>query len=343
MWKRHFLAVAILLAAGRCVRASDEPGTQQFLNMILGQHNFLQAVSSPVVLNVEFTGQGNVALHGKFQLRWQSKDHWWNRVDFGPFQQIVVRDGEKEYTLRNMPFTPLQVQELIELFNLEAEPLAAASGPVLSHAEGGASMVCVEDHSPRKARPVHELCADANSHDLLSETWNEENDQARSHRFSHYEEINGVRYPRQLVVYFNTSKLLSATVTRFEPMTFDNQLLEPPPGAVERNKCADLKTPVPVKKKSINVVQHPNLNLQSMLAVTVLADGTVGDIHVLQSGGTILDSPAISTIRRWKFKPAMCGNRPVDDDLTAEVEYRAFPYFRIHNTAPLGVTTVTLR
>ena len=101
MYYWFLLAGALLVSAVPGLRASSDPTSQQLLDSVIRQHNFIQAARAPFALEAEFTGQANVPLQGHFRIRWQSKDHWWTRVEFGPFQQIRIRNGEMEYIARN--------------------------------------------------------------------------------------------------------------------------------------------------------------------------------------------------------------------------------------------------
>lgn len=47
------------------------------------------------------------------------------------------------------------------------------------------------------------------------------------------------------------------------------------------------------------------------LAVTVLADGGVGEVTVLASAGQAFDDAAVAAVRRWRFVPAKRGESPV--------------------------------
>lgn len=47
------------------------------------------------------------------------------------------------------------------------------------------------------------------------------------------------------------------------------------------------------------------------LVVTVETDGTVTSPEVVESGGAAFDQPALSTVRTWKFTPAMRAGKPV--------------------------------
>ncbi len=49
-----------------------------------------------------------------------------------------------------------------------------------------------------------------------------------------------------------------------------------------------------------------------LLQLEVLADGTVGEVTVVESSGSdLLDEEAIRKVRTWRFAPARCGGRPV--------------------------------
>jgi TonB family protein len=52
------------------------------------------------------------------------------------------------------------------------------------------------------------------------------------------------------------------------------------------------------------------------LEFTVLTDGRVGAVHVIQSAGKDLDQPFIRAVKATKFKPAMCGTEPVELEIT---------------------------
>jgi Gram-negative bacterial TonB protein C-terminal len=324
MFFRLLLAGALLVAAAPGVWAIDDSTSQELLNSVLIQHNFIQAAPAPFVLEAEFTGQANVAMQGRLRLRWQSKDHWWTRVDFGPFQQIRVRNGEMEYTSRNYEFTPLQVIDLYSLVGIDEDLPSFPVKKMANRIEAGLSMVCLLGRPDGSTKIDHEFCADSSSRDLLNESWSPASEQSRRRHFADYVEANGVRYPGRLEMYMNSSKMISAHITEFKPMPFDPKLLEPPSGAIERRKCLDLKQPIPIRKIKQEEVRFGNRPWigQEVLVMTILTDGSPSDIHVVQSGGSNYDKTAVEAFSDWKFKPAMCGNEAVIQDFMVELNYR---------------------
>jgi protein TonB len=60
----------------------------------------------------------------------------------------------------------------------------------------------------------------------------------------------------------------------------------------------------------------------TMVSITVLTDGSVGDIHLLGSATQSMDDATLQTLKGWRFKPAMCGSEPVVSDIDVVVSFR---------------------
>jgi protein TonB len=60
-----------------------------------------------------------------------------------------------------------------------------------------------------------------------------------------------------------------------------------------------------------------------MLRVEVGADGTVGDVSVVESLDTVygLDDQAVAAARQWEFRPATRGGTPVAVEVTLEMTF----------------------
>lgn len=59
------------------------------------------------------------------------------------------------------------------------------------------------------------------------------------------------------------------------------------------------------------------------VVMTVQADGSVANIHLIGSSLRSMDKVALNTLKTWKFKPAMCGTDPIVSDLQVVVRFRA--------------------
>jgi TonB family protein len=59
-----------------------------------------------------------------------------------------------------------------------------------------------------------------------------------------------------------------------------------------------------------------------VMEVVVRADGTIGNVRVLQGLGSGLDQRAIDAVRQWRFNPARRHGTPVDVMVEIAVEFR---------------------
>jgi TonB family protein len=76
-----------------------------------------------------------------------------------------------------------------------------------------------------------------------------------------------------------------------------------------------MKPAIPIKKPAPLFDRRGNIVGDSAVSLTILADGALGDIQLIGRGGQSLDRPTLEAVKKWKFKPAMCGSEPVVSDL----------------------------
>ena len=171
----------------------------------------------------------------------------------------------------------------------------------------------------------HELCVNSASHDILSDEWKEQPDERRRQQYSDYFDFRGHRYPRKLELLVNGIRVVTANVNSLTTAPLDEALLVAPKGATERRQCADmkharpLKTPDPMYPKPAS---QDRLMGDTAVSLTVLADGSVGDIQLIGRAVHSMDDATLQTLKGWKFKPAMCGDEPVVSDLEVVVSFR---------------------
>ena len=243
----------------------------------------------------------------------------------GGFEQISIQDGDRLYTSRNAGFTPIRIRELTGLIHFAGGPEGLAAKKLKQRVENGISMNCLQViHQNFKGEP-HEVCVNATSHDILSEEWHEKPDELRREQFMDYSDFGGHRYPRELQLQVNGSRAITVTITSLTTATFDEGLLTPPKGAIERRQCADLKHAVPVKTPD---PMYPKSASQNKLmgdvavAMTVLTDGSVTDIQLIGGAAHSMDDATLQTLKGWKFKPATCGTEPIVSDIEVIVSFR---------------------
>jgi len=82
-----------------------------------------------------------------------------------------------------------------------------------------------------------------------------------------------------------------------------------------------VKTPDPMYPKSAS---ENKMMGDTTVAMTVLTDGSVTDIHLIGSAARSMDEATLQTLKGWRFKPAMCGAEPVVSDIQVIVSFRLY-------------------
>ena len=61
-----------------------------------------------------------------------------------------------------------------------------------------------------------------------------------------------------------------------------------------------------------------------LLNLTVDANGTPENVHVLRGAGNGLDEKAVEAVKQYKFKPGMDDGKPVAVTMNVEVNFKLF-------------------
>ncbi|HUZ94602.1 MAG TPA: energy transducer TonB, partial [Edaphobacter sp.] len=59
-----------------------------------------------------------------------------------------------------------------------------------------------------------------------------------------------------------------------------------------------------------------------LVGLTVPADGTPVDVHIIKSGGSYLDKIAITAVRQYRFQPATQNGKQVPVRLNVQVNFK---------------------
>lgn len=322
---KHAPLIVILFLKCLPLLGSTDPTAQQLLVTAKEQASLYRDQASPFELDIGFIVQINAPIQGRLTLKWEASDRWWRKIVMGDFEQIDIRNGEKLHTSRNIEFTPVRVRELISLLEFAEGSEHLVVEKQKQRLESGIEMTCLRvEHKDINDR-ADEICVDPATHEILSDNWQEPPDERHSELYSDYFGFGAHRYPRKLELRVNGIRLITANVDSLTTVSFDETLLSPPKGAIERRRCADMKHAIPLKTPNPMYPKSAKQNRMmgdTAVAMTVLTDGSVTDIHLVGSAARSMDDVTMQTIKSWRFKPAMCGTEPVISDITAVVSFR---------------------
>lgn len=275
-------------------------------------------------LDADFTAQQKLPTQGHVMLKWKQKDQWWRFVQMGDYEQTDVRVGGWLYTTRNDSSTPVRVRQLFQLlqFGENAKDLLADKPQQMM--EYGAKVDCVRVKNKRTKDTPHQICFNA-SHEIASDTWSDLPDSPTREEFSDYVDFAGHRYPRSLQLIDSGGRVLKVSVKKLSAAAFDDALLNKPQGAIERRQCDNWKPPRAIKTPDPPYPPAASRNGSigdSIVSMTVLADGSATDFQLIGSATHAMDQSTLETLKKWKFKPAMCGSEPVVSDVEVIVSFR---------------------
>jgi len=322
--KKLVLTTALVIGTFQPLSATD-PAAQQLLLTAKQQSSLFQDHASALQLDVDFVAQTNVPTTGHLTLKSEGGGRWWRKVVLNGFEQTEVRNGEMLYTNRNMTFTPIRVGELISLLQFAEGSAALVVKKQKRHVENGIRITCLQVEQANREGSAHLICLNSASHDILTDEWQEPPDKHCEEQYSDYFDFRGHRYPRKLQLAVNGSVVITATVQALTATVFDEALLIPPKGAIERRQCHGMRNPVPIETPDPAYPSSARKNKimgDTTVAMTVLADGSVSDIRLIGTATHSLDDATLETLKGWKFKPAMCGSEPVVSDIEVVVSFR---------------------
>jgi TonB family protein len=322
--KKATLVTVLLVGSLPLSTGSTSPAAQQLLVTAKQQASLLHDQTSPIRLDVDFLAQMNVPTKGHLTLKWQGKDLWWRRIVMGDFEQIEIRNGDRQYTTRNLSFIPVRIGELISLIQFAEDSGGLLAKKQKERVENGIGMVCIQVEGERRGK-THEVCVNSASHDILSDEWQEPPDERLREQYTDYFDFGGHRYPRKLQLLVNGINVVIANVVNLTTAAVDQTLLVATKGAIERRKCADMKHAVPVRTPDPMYPKSASENKltgDTIVAMTVLTDGSVSDIQLVGRAARSMDDATLQTLKSWRFKPAMCGAEPVVSDIEVVVSFR---------------------
>jgi TonB family protein len=319
----HALVPLLLLTGGL---GSVDPAEQQLLSSARDLVNIRSTDGNPFQLEADIRLQINVPQDGHLTWKWAAKTAWSQEITLGDYTQINVRQADTLYISRNGSFTPLRVSELEDLVDIFRADVELQIDKVKHENTNGNDSQCMQVRprsGPHVGNTKRELCIDRATKEILSDEVREDHEFRRK-EFTDFAPFRWHRYPRQLKLLENGSAVVKVWVTSLQDATFDERTFVPPPGAIARRQCEHMIHPVPLKTPNPAYPRSAAQNRMSgtvTVALTVLPDGSVTDLHVVGGAGREMDQVTEQTVRKWKFKPAMCGAEPVADDIHVQVNF----------------------
>jgi TonB family protein len=318
----------ILLALGTIALVQNsifaQDSLQQQLMHAKQESDLTMHEPAPFQLEVDFSAQQKLPAQGHLSLKWKSRNQWWRYVALGDYKQIEIRNGGWLYTTRNSNSTPVRVRQLIQMIEYAQNAKDLVADKPQTMMEYGFPVSCMRVKKQHSDETPHQVCLNG-SHEISSDTWWDLPDSPTRLEFADYFDFAGHRIPRSLQMVENGSRAIKANVKSLSATPFNDVLLTKPEGAIERRQCDDWKPPRAVKTPDPPYPPAAGRNGSigdSIVSMTVLADGSATDFQLIGNASHAMDQSTLDTLKKWKFKPAMCGEEPVVADVEVIVSFR---------------------
>jgi hypothetical protein len=235
-----------------------------------------------------------------------------------------VLNGERRYILRNAPFEPQRVSDLKNLLNLSTHfPKSNASNEKKKKLNG-VEVLCIQTKSRDTGTNWGDVCIDPRNMHVVSEISKGIGDVTLMKEFSDYIPLAGHEFPTTFKTKENDRMVMDAHITSLHTSAFDDALLTPPPGAIERRECEGIIPPLIRNQSRDHVPSLDGPGGITSLLITVGTDGSVAEAHVIGRSTPEMDEKILKSLSGWKFSPAMCGEEPVVADVTVAIQIQKF-------------------
>jgi TonB family protein len=273
-----------------------------------------------------FVGKDLENKQGTYTEVWVSDSQWRRettindlvRVEVGTPNRIWKLDNSKEF-----PETAARLPALMEIFPYN-QPFhfERIEENTTQQIAGECAVTSPGPHKEKQA-----FCFDKKSGAIL-ETVSPEirpiSSVAYSCVYGKFRKFGDSWFPREMACFEDQHRKIEGQVVDLsaEPSP-DAALFNPPAGARELGRCAGTSVP-PVQTLSPQPgFPSGGYSEDSTVALSLIVDthGKPQDLKVSQSAGKDFDNQAMTTVQKWRFKPATCDGDPMPMEITLDVHF----------------------
>jgi len=262
---------------------------------------------------------GGTTAQGNYTFNWVSPTEWREEIKFANYARLRVRDVKGYWQKSTLDFQPMLVYELSGMLHVK-DVLRVRSVQTLGKGEcrekDGVRQSCVAVNWAKATDRV--LCFDESNGALIGIEYPQNDRQATPPisriEFGAFRSVGGKLVPFEVRALkdgkaFATVKVLETT----EVKEIDTALFNPPANAVLWPQCDDMQDAQPVERVRVDYspVARMIVAKRVILYAVVEEDGSLSHVTVIQGANPEMNTAAFEAYRRWRYKPAQCGQTPI--------------------------------
>lgn len=312
--------VALYGLCGACLVAQDNPEpVRTFLNAA-DQTDIRAAGSAPFEIDarVELFLQGK-PYDGTYQLSWFAPDHWREEIQLPGYQRIRVGAQKGRWVYRNLDHEILPVAELDAILSSSSRLRGATFAKpekLRTRKELGASLQC--SHLEPRFYDAEDFCFNPQRGTLDVEIFPHGRGNApniTSHEYSDFAALNGKLFPRSMRALEGKDVVLSVSIDRLVSLDPTSETNFVPPKEAQFWPTCSVEEPghpitmvqpqYPLAEKTAN---HSG---RVILYALIETDGSVHNLHVVQTASQSLNAAAEDAVGQWRYQPSTCDGAPI--------------------------------
>jgi hypothetical protein len=316
MTSRATSTVLLLLLAVSAF-ASDKPSPQELLDAA-HKASDISALAPYILTGTVVVNPGTKQeLTGSLAV-YRDQDRARVDVQVSGRNETRITIGNKDYVDPDqILFSGTWLNEFDRLWDPVQPRLVVDSGDKWGNANkgkvGNAAVWCIEKGHDGTMR----LCFNAERNVVLTSSAAE---------FSDFTTAGGALFPQTIKINDRHGAPIEVRNIKIVSYPAEPSLFEIPPHAMELETCTDHEPaklfdwPMPARS---NLSRHATNSTVALFAF-VNKEGQVSSVKILTLVQADFNARILEAIKKWRFKPATCGGRPVNSALTLEADGHLF-------------------
>ncbi len=269
---------------------------------------------------IQVAGANGTTAQGDYTLDWVSPAQWREQIHFANYERLRVGDAKGYWQKGTLDYQPALIYQLSGLLYLKSV-LRVRTTQTLSkikrQEKDGVRQKCVEVKWVKAVDRV--LCFDDTSGTLISIDYPQGEHQAAPGisriEFGDFSSAGGKLVPYEIRALRDRKVVATLKVLEIAKITEVNRaLFDAPANAELWPQCDDMQDAEPVDRvlASHSPAAVPfGAPVRIILYGVVEADGSLSHVTIIQGANTDLNTAAFEAFRRWRYKPAQCGQTPI--------------------------------
>ena len=317
------MAVLItLFLISAAVSWSEKNKEEQVKDLVAAAQASTDLNQQPYQLRAHVKVQFKVMVEGDLRVDWNPPDQHRTEIKLPDYREIRVNSHSQRWVQRPFNFTPLRIHQAFSLLH----PAKSVNGKVkkiYAVVRGGTNLTCIlAENGPSG----EEACFETQHHFLVTQTthdpfW------TNVAEYSDYQPVGSKLYPRRMTLYENGVLVAEITVEDISLSTAPDASFSALAGVQPQPACTDGKPPQAVQMPDPSydeAARQKRVRGTVTLELVINSGGRVEQAAVIRSLDPGLDREALNAVKKWRFRPALCGSTAMPAEIMVNVNFALY-------------------